>query len=126
MVYKHILRFQSPFVNTALDHEYQESQDRLVKFPEHTPEAFEIYVQWYSHKLQVPEIETIPLNTDITRLIGAYILSPIFQDSNFRDAVIDDLSERTHAKKVCLRNRIRRITTTAKKTMCLGNSSSIV
>jgi hypothetical protein len=104
-VYEDSFRAQSPFFEAALGRDFIEAHDRIVKLPEHTPAAFEIYLRWvYSRRIVIPfkakKIEPeddrdrkkmVRMNDTATfnLMCRAYILGDVLQDVDYKDALID-------------------------------------
>ncbi|KAE9974747.1 hypothetical protein Vi05172_g6607 [Venturia inaequalis] len=109
-VYEDLFRAQSPFFEAALGRDFIEAKDRVVKLPEHTPEAFDVYLRWtYSYRIFIPgmigctdsgnDMKTVNC-TETERnvfsiICRAYILGDVLQDSQFKDALMDALIEQT-------------------------------
>ncbi|TLD27970.1 hypothetical protein E2P81_ATG06316 [Venturia nashicola] len=107
IVHEHILRAHSAFFEAALSRDWKESHQRIVKLPEGSPHAFDIYVHWiYSHKLEFTAKDGA---SGISKLIDAYILGDVLLDGDFRDRVIDDIVKRGVEKTVLLRKLIGKI-----------------
>lgn len=94
-IHEHILRSHTFFGN-ALRHDWKEAQERIVKLPETHPDHFDLYVQWiYSHQLHFqPSPESGVIQSEIARLLRAYVLGQYLLDGDFRDAVIGDMIKR--------------------------------
>jgi len=95
VVHESLFREASPFFEAAIGREWKEAEDRAVKLPEHTPEAFEIYLRWvYAHRILQPSpivsLDNILVN--VHNLSRAYVLGDVLLDPDFKDAIIDALS----------------------------------
>lgn len=100
LVYEDIFRQQSPFFEAALGRDFKEAHDRVVKLPEHTPEAFEIYLRWvYSSRIVVPneadDNESEASKAMVSLLCRSYVLGDILQDVDFKDALVDAFIQKT-------------------------------
>jgi hypothetical protein len=70
--------------------------------------VFELYLQWiYSRTLPTPNHS--PECSGIDKLIDAYILGDVLQDGDFRDAILDAISDIATTKRVHMRNSLTRI-----------------
>lgn len=72
--------------------------DRILELPDNEPESIKVYVAWlYSHRIFTkPKGEVSrELGVEFDGLIDAYIFGDMIQDSDFKDAIIDALTERS-------------------------------
>ncbi|QDS75898.1 hypothetical protein FKW77_002513 [Venturia effusa] len=104
-VYEDLFRAQSPFFEAALGRDFIEAKDRVVKLPEHTPDAFDVYLRWAnSYQIFVPGMEGRSCHSDdekntqheimiFSLFCRAYVLGDVLQDSDFKDALIDAFIE---------------------------------
>lgn len=74
--------------------EWKESEGRLVRFPYHDPEAFELYLRWvYSHRiiLQSADQSNEDKAAACSLLARTYVLGDVVQDTDAKDALLDAL-----------------------------------
>jgi len=82
-----------------LQHNFKESQERLVKLPEDEPAVFELYMQWLYTAQIFPHLlhastqcleDTCKLGSPLyIALAKAYVLGETLQDDHFKDTILD-------------------------------------
>ncbi|KAE9962797.1 hypothetical protein BLS_010010 [Venturia inaequalis] len=98
-VHEHVLRANSPFFEAALGRGWTESQERLVKLLECTPQVFEIYTQWiYRHRVGIAKE-----GPKIRLLVAASILGDVLQDGHFQDKINNELARYILQNNIYLR-----------------------
>lgn len=98
-VHEALIRASSPFFDKALTGPWIEASQRLVKLPEDEPKAFALYINWlYSGKVPAHSEDA---NTDYNHLLNAYTLAERLLDTEFHNAVIDAVVERSQDKVTC-------------------------
>lgn len=92
-VHEKLIRARAASFETALSRDWKEAKTKVVSLGNERPETFELYKNWlYTSKIfsQQDLDKFAPTRAIETRLlIDAYIMGDLFQDSDFKDAVID-------------------------------------
>ncbi|KAF2122617.1 hypothetical protein BDV96DRAFT_639194 [Lophiotrema nucula] len=101
-VHEELLRRSSDFFNAALNNDWAEAGERLIRLPTGQPASFYIYVQWlYSARLfskgtlSQATSSTAGNNQEWTSLIQCYFLANYLQDVDFKDTLMDALMQWT-------------------------------
>ncbi|KAE9963886.1 hypothetical protein BLS_008835 [Venturia inaequalis] len=95
LVHEDLFRANSPFFEAALGRDFIEAHDRIVKLPEHTPEAFQVYLRWvYARRIVIPITGDGEEMVKFSIMCRAYVLGDILQDVDFKDALIDAIIHR--------------------------------
>ncbi|GME35465.1 BTB/POZ domain containing protein [Neofusicoccum parvum] len=90
LIHQDILCASSPFFRNACNGGWKESEEGFVTLPSHSPETFEVYVQWlYFGNMFVEDQKDDYENLDWDIFIDAYILGDKLLDVDFRNALID-------------------------------------
>ena len=71
---------------------WEESKDRIIRLPTNQPATFNLYAQWlYTRRISSGD-STFNGDTsgkEFRKLVDAYILGDQFQDTGFKNAVVD-------------------------------------
>lgn len=98
-VHENLICSSSDFFNKAIQGDWKESGERLIRLREHSPDVFMIYLHWlYYHTLPVRIDEPGPTgNAEYLQLADAFILGDMLQDGGFQDAVMDAMMDKTES-----------------------------
>lgn len=79
--------------------EWRESKERSIRFASNDPEVFQIYIHWlYLHTLPVRiDLPGLAGNSEYVQLANAYVLGDMLLDTDFKDAVIDAIINKTRS-----------------------------
>ncbi|KAF2087286.1 hypothetical protein K490DRAFT_56909 [Saccharata proteae CBS 121410] len=108
-----LIRKRSPFLTAAIDGPWKESKDRVMRFTEASPEAFNIYVYWLCERKygDCPMEHWLCINKDVlceghepsdptfgtmeswNLLLECFALGDFLQDLQFKDCVIDQIED---------------------------------
>lgn len=99
-VHEALIRSSSPFFEKALTGPWTEASQRLVKLPEDKPKAFSLYINWLYYR-KIPAYSEIS-TTDYDNLFDAYILAEKLLDTQFHNAVINAVVERSQNTVTCV------------------------
>ena len=99
-VHENLICASSDFFKKATRGEWKESRERSVRLEIFEEEVFQIYIHWlYRHTLPVRVDEPgLVGNDEYLQLAKAYVLGDYLLDTNFQDAVIDAIIEKTGSK----------------------------
>ncbi|QDS76044.1 hypothetical protein FKW77_005371 [Venturia effusa] len=96
VVHETIIRRHSPYFETALNEPiFKEAQEHHVPLSYHDPESFRLYLGWiYSHEINISSLD----NKDTAEIVGsslirAYVLGDFLLDGDFKDAIVDAISD---------------------------------
>ncbi|KAF2122616.1 hypothetical protein BDV96DRAFT_593136 [Lophiotrema nucula] len=99
-VHENLIRKSSAFFEAALGRGWTEARDRVVKLPEYSARAFELYMNWLytsrphykdPHGMSLAEAESSWCD-----LLESYLLGDYLQDANFKDITIDSMLRWMH------------------------------
>jgi hypothetical protein len=105
VVHKDALTKDSTFFRGALDKEFREAKEKLVRMPEADVEAFAIYIQWvYNNKIVLLEPEDVKSDGNALRrtrlLVNLYILADLAGNTSLMNQTVDEYNELLQAVKV--------------------------
>lgn len=87
VVHENVVEPHSEFVRLALNRDWKEAKERIIKLPDVEPNVFEMYHCWLYHIQPCRNSYT----TSYTTLVKAYCLGERLIDINFKDVVIDSI-----------------------------------
>lgn len=91
-VHKEILRAHSPFFRSAVQQNWKEGQEGIIRLPDDDPEVLELYEEWlYEGKIFSQDEQQVEDSDESDLLIKAFVFGEKIQDGRFRDAAIDCL-----------------------------------
>lgn len=96
-VHENLICASSDFFKKGTHGGWKESKERLVRLETIEEEVFQIYVHWlYRRTLPLRVDEPGQLgNTEYVQLAKAYVLGDYLRDTNFKNAVIDAIMDKT-------------------------------
>jgi hypothetical protein len=107
-VHENLIRSSSRFFDAALNHDWKETQERIIRLPDCNVHAFRIYVQWlYTNqlftKLQFNQTSAKDGQREWANLVKAYLLGDYLQDIKFKDTIMDAMVDWGHeADRECI------------------------
>lgn len=91
-VHQKLICSNSKFFSNAMNGKWEESKNCIIRLPANQPATFNLYAQWL-YTRRIPSGNSIfnskTCEKEFRKLVDAYILGDQFQDTDFKNAVVD-------------------------------------
>lgn len=87
-IHQEVICSNSKFFSNAMNGKWKESENRIIRLPANQPATFNLYAQWL-YTRRIPPGDSKTPGNEFRKLVDAYVLGDQFQDTGFKNAVVD-------------------------------------